>query len=119
LSEVRTEFQRTLVEPAAVSRRAATWWPASISLEKVMDTLTATAVRSDADGSRPPAPESRQVADALRDMAQSIRAGRPLPPLHLPDHKSLAEVSEAVRSLHRTLSSERGESTADGTGQAP
>jgi hypothetical protein len=44
LSDLRTEFQRTMAEPRSVSRRVAIWWPALVGLENVMDTVTATAV---------------------------------------------------------------------------
>ncbi len=55
LSDLRTEFQRTMAEPPSVSRRAARLWPALAALEQVTDTVTATAVRADATGqaSRP------------------------------------------------------------------
>lgn len=47
LSGLRTEFQRTMAEPPAVSRQAARWRPALIALESVMDKVTASAVRMD------------------------------------------------------------------------
>src|SRR6185437_9500819 len=44
LSNLRAEFQRTMSEPAPVSRRATAWWPAVVALEEVMDVVTASAV---------------------------------------------------------------------------
>jgi uncharacterized membrane protein YccC len=48
LADLRAEFQRTLSEPPAVSRRATAWWPAVAALEEVVDAVTAAAV-----GARP------------------------------------------------------------------
>jgi len=47
LSDLRTEFQRTMAEPPSVSRRAARLRPAVIALEHVTGTVTAAAVRGD------------------------------------------------------------------------
>jgi uncharacterized membrane protein YccC len=36
LSDLRAEYQRTMSEPPAISRRASAWWPAIVGLEEVM-----------------------------------------------------------------------------------
>ena len=48
LSNMRAEFQRTMSEPTAVSRRASAWWPVLVGLEEVMDAVT-----GDRGGARP------------------------------------------------------------------
>jgi uncharacterized membrane protein YccC len=75
LADLRTEFQRVMAEPPAVSRRAAAWWPAVVALEDVMDAVTATAVTA-ADGSPPAEPgPARQLAAELDRLADAIRSG--------------------------------------------
>ena len=41
LSDLRTEFQRTMSEPPSVSRRAVRLWPALAAVEQLTDTVTA------------------------------------------------------------------------------
>ena len=40
LSDMRTEFQRTMSEPRPVRRRAVAWWPTVVQLEEVLDAVT-------------------------------------------------------------------------------
>ena len=56
LSDLRTEFQRTMSEPPSVSRRAVRLWPALAAVEQLTDTVTAAAVRADVTGRRPGPP---------------------------------------------------------------
>jgi uncharacterized membrane protein YccC len=56
LADLRAEFQRTMSEPPAISRRAAAWWPAVIGLEQVMDAITAAGL------GRQPRPRERRAA---------------------------------------------------------
>ena len=71
---MRTEFQRTMSEPTAVSRRASAWWPAAGGLEEVMDAVTATAVAL-GRGAAPPSPASvHQLTGALRAVADAIES---------------------------------------------
>ena len=76
LSDLRTEFQRTMAEPPSVSRRAVRLWPALAAVEQVTDTVTATAVRADVTGRRPDPRDVAQLAPALRALAHSVRDGR-------------------------------------------
>ncbi len=78
LSDLRTEFQRTMAEPPSVSRRAARLWPAVAALEQVTDTVTATAVRGDVTGQRP-RPARRRAAGRRPARHGPQRAGRAAP----------------------------------------
>ena len=90
LSDLRTEFQRTMAEPRPASRPAARLWPAVLGVEQLMDTLIAAGVRSEVSGQRPPEADVRRRADALREMAaggpgrpgarRPAAAGQPGPP---------------------------------------
>jgi uncharacterized membrane protein YccC len=100
LSNVRLEFQRTMSEPTAVSRRATAWWPAVVGLEEVMDAVTATAVAL-GRGAQPPSPASvHQLSGALRSIADAIESDRPLgSAVPLPSDPQLESVTAAVRSV--------------------
>lgn len=118
LSNLRTEFQRTMSEPAAVSRRASAWWPALVGLERVMDAVTATAVAL-GRGATPPSPAAvHQLTGALRAVADAIESGMaPRPAGPLPADRQLEPVTDAVRSVLSMLTrgggdAARGEPTA-------
>ncbi|MBO0776548.1 MAG: hypothetical protein J2P34_09550 [Actinobacteria bacterium] len=105
LSDVRTEFQRTVAEPPPVSRQAARWWPALIALESVMDKVTAAAVRMDM-GEDPPAPdEVAQVTAALAASRRPAGPGARPPALPLPVNGSPSSrpTAAAVRDMQREL----------------
>jgi uncharacterized membrane protein YccC len=114
LADLRAEFQRTMSEPPAISRRAAAWWPAVIGLEQVMDAITAAGLavsrgRPEAEdagaedagaGTAVPADGVRRLCDALRAVSEAARTGTELAPVpDLPDDEILRPVSEAIRSL--------------------
>ncbi len=104
LSNLRAEFQRTMSEPAYVSRRASAWWPAVVALEEVMDAVTATVV---AIGRGGPVPEPRAVhalTGTLRAVADAIEtATPPRAPGALPADPALETVTAAVRSVLAVL----------------
>lgn len=104
LSDLRTEFQRTMAEPPSVSRRAARLWPAVAALEQVTDTVTATAVRGDVTGQRPGPRDAGLLAGALRDMAASVREGRLPADLPLPRGGAAGELADRVAGLRRAIS---------------
>jgi uncharacterized membrane protein YccC len=112
LSDLRAEFQRTLSEPAAVSRRASAWWPAVVSLEELIDAITVTALPVSAGRTPAPAPESvRRLAVTLRVVADAMADGGPPPAAvsPLPPDEELQPVTAAARSVLGVLTpSERG-----------
>ena len=61
LSDLRTEFQRSMSQPRALGRQATAWWPAVAGLEQVMDTVTRAAVAVDHGAPAPSADDVRQL----------------------------------------------------------
>jgi uncharacterized membrane protein YccC len=101
LADLRAEFQRTMSEPPAVSRRAAAWWPAVIGLEQVMDAITAAGLAASRGPDEPVPPDGvRRLSGALRAVSEAARTGTGLAEVPgLPDDEILRPVSEAIRSL--------------------
>ena len=115
LSNLRTEFQRTMSEPAAVSRRATAWWPAVVALEEVVDAVTATVV---AIGNGAPAPAATSVhalTGTLLAVADAIETDTP-PRLAgpLPADAELDAVTASVRSVLLVLIKSGDDLTAAG-----
>ncbi len=106
LSDLRTEFQRTMAEPPSVSRRAARLWPVLIALEQLTDTVTATAVRADVTSGRPGPHDVAQLADALRSLARGVRGGRLPADLPLPGGGDVGQVAGRIADVRRALTGE-------------
>ncbi len=106
LSDLRTEFQRTMAEPRLASRPAARLWPAVLGVEQLMDTLIAAGVRSEASGPRPPEADVRRLADPLREMAAAVQAGQLPPDRPLQVSPVLQPVADAIASVRRALAGE-------------
>jgi uncharacterized membrane protein YccC len=106
LSDLRAEFERTMSEPAAVSRRATAWWPALVGLDEVMDAVTATAVAI-SHGAPAPSPDAvRRLASVLDALADAVQAGAPPSRLpELPSDEPLGVVTEAVRAVLGVIAS--------------
>jgi uncharacterized membrane protein YccC len=106
LSDVATEFQRTMSEPRPISRRAAAWWPALVQLEEVADAVTATAIEI-SKGAPVPRPEAvTQLTGALEAVANSVQAGVvPAAAPRLPSDPSLRPVTDAVRATLGVIAS--------------
>ncbi len=104
LSDLRVEFQRSMSEPAPVSRRATAWWPAVVGLDEVMDAVTATALAI-RRGAPAPSPGSvRQLTAILRAIADAMTAGVvPPSPGELPDDPELQPVTDATRAVLSVL----------------
>ncbi len=101
LADLRAEFQRTMSEPPATSRRAAAWWPAVVGLEQVMDAITAAGLAvSRGPGNAVPPESVRRLGDALRAVSEAALNGTALAEVPgLPDDEILRPISEAIRSL--------------------
>jgi uncharacterized membrane protein YccC len=101
LSDLRAEYQRTMSEPSAVSRRASVFWPGVVALEDLMDAVTATAVQISRGAPAPDPAAVRQLTGELRAIAEAMDAGLALPPTSraLPADKALEPVTAAVHSV--------------------
>jgi uncharacterized membrane protein YccC len=120
LSDLRAEYQRTMSEPPAVSRRATAWWPAVVGLEEVMDAVTTLVVTMSSGGPRPAADAVYQLTGTLRSVADAIDAQvRPAIPSEFPDDPALAPVTDAVRSVLSVLTPGGGEQRTESKPQAP
>ncbi len=100
VAALRTEFQRSLAGPRRVRQGVTAWWPTLVALEQLLDAIAATAVT--AVGQPPPATAVSEVSAALRQIAASVRSGKP-PDQRLPSPPSLARVTDAVRSVQHSL----------------
>jgi hypothetical protein len=104
LSDLRAEFQRTMSEPPAVSRRASAWWPAVVGLEEVMDAVTSTVVAISHGGPTPAPDAVHQLTGTLRAVADAIEADlAPSSGGSLPADADLQPVTAAVRSVLAVL----------------
>jgi uncharacterized membrane protein YccC len=104
LSNLRAEFQRTMSEPAAVSRRATAWWPAVVALEEVMDVTTAAVVAIGQGAPVPSASSVHALTGTLQSVADAIEAATP-PRVTgpLPTEPELQAVTAAVHSVLSVL----------------
>jgi uncharacterized membrane protein YccC len=120
LSDLRAEFQRTLSEPPAISRRAAAWWPALVGLEEVMDATTTLVVEMSGGAPRPAPDAVHQLTGMLRGVADAIEAQvPPAIPRQLPDDPALTPVTDAVRLVVSVLSPGGGEQRTESEPHAP
>jgi uncharacterized membrane protein YccC len=100
MANLRTEFQRTMSEPATISRPATAWMPAAVALERILDATTALAVDVRSGAATVPPDGVRQLAAALRAVSEAAAAGtRPTSPPELPDDETLKLLTQAVRAL--------------------
>jgi uncharacterized membrane protein YccC len=108
ISDTRTEFERTMSEPRAVSRRATAWWPALVALEGVVNAVTGAAVAI-SHGAPAPAPGAvRQLESALDAIADAVLAGvAPSGTMELPSDEPLQQVTEAVRAMLSVMVSQQ------------
>jgi uncharacterized membrane protein YccC len=108
LSDLRAEFERTMAEPWAVSRRATAWWPALVGLDRVVDAVTATAVAI-SHGVPAPSPRAvQQLTSVLDKVADAVQAGvAPSGPFNLPSDEVLQPVTDAVHAVLGVMTSPR------------
>jgi uncharacterized membrane protein YccC len=114
LSDLRAEFERTMAEPQAVSRRATAWWPALVGLEEVAEAVTATAVGISHGAPAPRPGAVRQLTAALGAAADAVQAdAAPSGLAELPSDQPLKPVTEAVRAVLGVLVGVKQPSPAD------
>ncbi len=120
LADLRAEFERTMSEPQAISRRATAWWPAVVGLDEVMDAVTATAVAI-SHGAPAPSPAAvRQLRSALDAVADAVQAGvAPSGLPELPSDEPLQPVTEAVRAVLGVMASPKEPAPAREDRSAP
>ncbi|RCG26553.1 FUSC family protein [Sphaerisporangium album] len=104
LADLRTVFQRAVTEPPMVSRRVTTWMAPMTALEQVADATAATVARAGHGAPLPSDEAVRDVVRCLEGIAESVRAGTPLPdrPCRVQEGP-LEPVSRAVSGLRATL----------------
>ncbi len=107
LSDLRTHFQRVLVEPSPAARRAAAWWPVVVALERLTDAVTRTTVSLERSGpdarARVDQEEVERLAMALRSAASDARDGRVPPGAPGIAEPPLTEVSGEVAGVYAVL----------------
>jgi uncharacterized membrane protein YccC len=114
LSDLRTEFERTMSEPQAVSRRATAWWPALVGLEEVAEAVIAAEIATRHGAAAPDPHAVLQLTAALGAVADAMQAGMaPSSPAELPSDPALEPVTEAVRAVLAVLASPKQPSPAD------
>ena len=79
LSDLRTEFQRVLVEPFTAGRRAAAWYPSIVALERLTSSITRIAVEIDHGEPIPPDAEVDALVTTLTTLADAVCDGAPVP----------------------------------------
>jgi uncharacterized membrane protein YccC len=107
LADLRAEFDRTMSEPTAISRRAAAWWPALVALNEVIDAVTAVAITIRHGAPAPNPGAVHELTAALDAIADAVRAETPPRPTELPSDASLRPVTDAVRAVLAILAGAR------------
>jgi uncharacterized membrane protein YccC len=105
LADLRAEYQRTMSEPPAVSRRSSAWWPAVVELEEAVDAVTATAVAISRGAPAPSPGAVHQLTDALCGVSDAIDAAAPPRAGDLPADEALKPVTDAVLPVLALLAS--------------
>ena len=103
LSDLRTAFQQSIVEPSAAGRAAAAWWPVIIGLERLADAVTGLAVAIERGASPVPAADIACLAAAVREAAAAVRGGRSPRRDPLPDTGRLERVVAELVAVQGTL----------------
>jgi hypothetical protein len=83
------------------------WRPAVVALERLLDTITATAVTT--AGQPPPGAGVSEVSAALRQIADAVRSGAPVRADALPSEPSLKPIADAARSVADALGGTPGQ----------
>ncbi|PPK65895.1 FUSC family protein [Actinokineospora auranticolor] len=103
LSDVRTAFQQSLVEPFAAGRQAAAWWPVIVGLERLTDAVTAVALAIDRGGEPVSEADTRTLVAAVREAAEAVRGERAPVRVQLPEDERLEPVVAELTAVNATL----------------
>ncbi len=103
LSDLRTAFQQSLVEPSAAGKQAAAWWPVIIGLERLTDAITGLAVAVDRGADPVDHADTAVLSESVREAARSVRGERAPKRVDLPDRERLAHVVGELTSVNATL----------------
>jgi len=101
LATLQTEFQRAMAEPRWTRQRALAWQPAMAALERLLETVTATAVST--AGQPSSGTGVSEVSAALRRIEGAVRSGTSARSQALPAEPSLGPVIDAARSVADAL----------------
>jgi uncharacterized membrane protein YccC len=105
LADLRTEFQRVLVEPFPAGRLAAAWYPAIVTLERAPGSITRVALELERGAAIPPDPEVDALVAGFTEVARAIRDQRDLPD---PPRPATAELAAIAADLAMVVSALRG-----------
>ncbi|WP_285610679.1 FUSC family protein [Actinokineospora globicatena] len=103
LSDLRTAFQQSIVEPSAAGRQAAAWWPVIIGLERLTDAVTGVAVAIDRGADPVAEHDTRVLAAAVREAGKAVRGERAPKRVVLPTDDRLDRVVGELTSVNATL----------------
>jgi uncharacterized membrane protein YccC len=101
LASLQDEFQQAMTEPQWTRQRAIAWQPAMAALERLLNTVTATAVTAagqSAAGHSPSGEDVQALSVALRKIASAVRSGTPVDE-SLPSGASLTAVTDAAHAV--------------------
>ena len=101
LATLQTDFQRAMAEPQWTRQRAIAWQPALAALERLLETVTATAVTT--AGQPSSGTGVSEVSAALRRIADAVRSGTLARAEALPSEPSLRPIIDAARSVADAL----------------
>jgi uncharacterized membrane protein YccC len=107
LATLQTELQQAMAEPQWTRQRAMAWCPAVVALERLLDTVIATAVTT--GGQPPPGADVSEVSAALRQIADAVRSGMQARADAPPSEPSLKPIVDAARSVVDALGGTPGQ----------
>jgi uncharacterized membrane protein YccC len=103
LSDLRTVFQRAIVEPSKAGRTASAWWPLIVFLERMTDAVTEVAVAIERGAPPPGQGDVRLLSKGVTEAAAALRAGRKPAKLALPAAEEVKAVTTELDAVLRTL----------------
>ncbi|TDQ04883.1 FUSC family protein [Labedaea rhizosphaerae] len=103
LSDLRTVFQRAIVEPSKAGRTASAWWPLIVFLERMTDAVTEVAVQIERGAPPPDQADVTLLSAGVTEAAAALREGRKPAKLELPATDQLEAVTRELDGVLRTL----------------